>query len=224
MRTRSFTAPAALLAGALLLSACGGDSPLEGKTGSEVATLAADALEEAGSVRMSGTMTTDGEEGEVDLQLQGDDAAGTITLGGLEIELISVDGDVYMKADPEFWASFGMPEEAAAEFDGKWVAVPGDAASDFADFSLTGIADELRSSDDDIKDETTKDELDGDSVVIVEQEDGSQLVVADDDPSYPLELRGGGDDEGTLTFSDHGEEQDISAPEDVLDLESVMGS
>ena len=35
--------------------------------------------------------------------------------------------------------------------------------------------------------------------------------------------RGGDDAEGTLTFSDHGDEQDISAPEDVLDLESVMG-
>ncbi|MBN1094318.1 hypothetical protein JKP75_18230 [Blastococcus sp. TML/M2B] len=132
MRIRSLTAPAVLVTGALLLTACGGDSPLEGKTGSEVAELAADALEESGAVHMAGTMTTDGEEGEVDLQLQDDDASGTITLGGVEIELISVDGDVYMKAAPEFWASFGMPEEAAAEFDGKWVAVPGDAAEGFS--------------------------------------------------------------------------------------------
>ncbi len=222
MRIRSFTAPAVLLTGVMLLSACGGDSPLEGKTGSEVAELAADALEEAGAVHMSGTMTTDGEEGEVDLQLQGDDVSGSITIGGIEIELISVGGDVYMKAAPDFWASFGMPEEAAAEFEDKWVAVPGDAAEDFADFSLAGIAEELRSPDD-IKDETRKDEVDGDKVVIVEQEDGSALVVADDDPSYPLEMRGGGDSEGTLTFSDHGKKQNISAPKNVLDLESVMG-
>ncbi|MBN1095565.1 hypothetical protein JKP76_05680 [Blastococcus sp. TML/C7B] len=222
MRIRSLTAPAVLVTGALLLTACGGDSPLEGKTGSEVAELAADALEESGAVHMAGTMTTDGEEGEVDLQLQDDDASGTITLGGVEIELISVDGDVYMKAAPEFWASFGMPEEAAAEFDGKWVAVPGDAAEGFADFSLAGIADELRSGED-VKDETRKDELDGDDVVIVEQEDGSQLTVADDDPAYPLQMKGGDDSEGTVTFSDHGEKKDISAPKDVLDLESVMG-
>lgn len=222
MRTRSFTAPAVLVAGALLLSACGGGSPLEGRTGSEVAELAADALEEAGSVQVAGEMTTDGEEGEIDLRLQGDDAAGTITIGGVEIEIISVGGDVYMKAAPEFWASFGMPEDAAAEFDGRWVAVPGDAAADFADFSLSGIAEELRSPTD-VVEETRTDELDGEDVVIVEQEDGSELVVADDDPAYPLEMRGGGDSEGTLTFSEHGEDQDISAPGDVLDLESVMG-
>lgn len=222
MRTRSFTAPAVLVAGALLLSACGGDSPLEGRTGPEVAELAADALEEAGAVHVTGEMTTDGEAGEIDLQLQGEDAAGTITLDGVEIELVSVGGDVYMKAAPEFWASFGMPEEAAAQFEGQWVAVPGDAAADFADFSLAGIAEELRSPTD-IEEETRTDELDGDDVVIVSQEDGSELVVADDDPAYPLEMRGGGDSEGTLTFSEHGEEQDISAPDDVLDLESVMG-
>ncbi|MGY2127985.1 hypothetical protein [Blastococcus sp. SYSU DS0617] len=223
MRIRSITAPVALVAGTLLLTACGGDSPLEGKTGSEVAEMAADALEESGAVRMSGTMTTDGEEGEVDLQLQGDDAAGSISIGGVEIELISVGGDVYMKAAPEFWASFGMPEEAAAEFEGQWVAVPGDAAADFAEFSLAGIADELRSPDGEIQDETRTDELDGEDVVIVEQEDGSSLTVADDDPPYPLQMSGGGDSEGTVTFSDHGEEQDISAPDDVMDLESVLG-
>ncbi len=222
MRIRSFTAPAVLVTGALLLTGCGGDSPLEGKTGSEVAELAANALEESGAVHMAGAMTTDGETGEVDLQLQGDDAAGSITLGGMEIELISVDGDVFMKASPEFWASFGMPEDAATQLDGEWVAVPGDAAADFADFSLAGIAEELRSPSD-IEDETRSDELKGDNVVIVERKDGGSLTVADDDPAYPLQLKGGGDSEGTLAFTDHGKKRDISAPDDVLDLESVIG-
>jgi hypothetical protein len=224
MRIRSFTAPAALVAGSLLLTACGGDSPLEGRTGPEVAELAADALEESGAVRVAGTMTTDGQEGEVDLQLQGDDAAGSISFDGMEIELISVGGDVYMQAAPEFWASFGMPEDVAAQLDGEWVAVPGDAAADFADFSLAGIADELRSPEGEIEEETSTEELDGEDVVVVSQDDGSELVVADDDPPYPLEMRGGEDAEGTLTFSNHGEEEDISAPEDALSLEDIVGS
>ncbi|WP_040338791.1 hypothetical protein [Candidatus Blastococcus massiliensis] len=224
MRTRSLTAPAVLLSAALLLSACGGDSPLEGKTGPEVAELAADALEEAGAVRMSGTMTEDGQEMEVDLQLQGDDAAGTITVDGTEIELISVDGDVYMKASPDLLASFGLPEDIAAEFEGQWILMPADAAADFEDFSLKGFADELRNPDGEIKDETRSDELDGDSVVIVEQEDGSTLTVKDDDPAYPLQITGAGDAEGTVNFTNHGKKEDISAPEDVLDLEELMGS
>jgi hypothetical protein len=113
---------AVLVAGVLLLTACGGDSPLEGKTGTDVADLAADALEEAGSARVSGSLTQDGNELELDLRLQDDD---------------------------------------------------------------------------------------------------TELLVADDDPPYPLRLRSGGGSGGTVTFSDHGEEQDVVVPEDVVALEEL---
>ncbi|RBY92775.1 hypothetical protein [Blastococcus sp. TF02A-30] len=221
MRIRQLTATAGVAAAALLLTACGSDSPLEGKSGEEVAAMAADALEEAGAVHVTGTMEQDGEEGEIDLQLQGDDVSGSISLGGVEIGLIVADGEVFMQAPADFWAGFGMPEEAAAEFDDAWVIVPSDAAADFADFSLAGIADELRDPDGDVKEETRSDELDGDPVRIVEQEDGSTLTVADDDPAYPLAMSN--EEEGSeLTFSDFGEEQDISAPADAIDLTEMM--
>jgi hypothetical protein len=221
MRIRTLTAPAALLTGALLLTACGGDSPLEGKNGPEVAELAADALEEAGAVHMSGSMVQDGEETEIDLQLQGDDAAGSITVQGTEIELISVGGDVFLKATEDLLTSFGAPAEAAAEYEGQWIQMPSEDAAEFSDFTLENFVKELRDPEGEIKDETRSDELDGDSVVVVEQEDGSTLTVADDDPPYPLELTGGGEDEGTITFSNHGEEEDISAPEGVVSLEEL---
>jgi hypothetical protein len=221
MRIRTFTAPATLLAGALLLSACGGDSPLEGKNGSDVAELAADALEEAGSVHMSGSVTEDGEETEVDLQLQEDAAAGTITLAGTEIELISVDGVVYLKATEELLASFGAQPEETEQFEGRWLQMPADDSENFEDFTLSRFVEELRDPDGEIKDETRKDELDGDDVVVVEQEDGSTLTVKDDDPPYPLELA---QDGGTFTFSKHGEKEDISAPDDVIDESELQGS
>jgi hypothetical protein len=220
MRIRTSTVPAALVSAALLLTACGSDSPLEGKTGPEVAELAADALEEAGAVHISGTVTEEGEEGEIDMQLQGDDSAGTITVEGTEIELISVDGDVYIKATADLLASFGMPEEETGAYEDRWLLMPAEDAADFAEFTLNTFIDNLRNPEDEVKDETRTDELDGDSVVIVEQEDGSTLTVKDDDPAYPLEI---GDEEGTLTFSDHGKERDISAPEDVIDFSELMG-
>ncbi len=224
MRIRTFTAPAVLVAGALLLTACGGDSPLEGKKGPEVAELAADALEEAGSVRLSGTMTQDGEETEIDMHLQGEDAAGTITVQGTEIELISVDGDVYLKATGELLASFGAPADEAAKFEGRWIMIPAADAADFEDFTLDTFIEQLRDPDDKIDDKTRSDELDGNSVVVVEQEDGSTLTVADDDPPYPLQLSGGDNEEGTITFSNHGEDEDISAPDDVITEEELQGS
>jgi hypothetical protein len=220
MRIRQLTAAGTVAAATLLLSACGG-SPLDGKSGTEVADAAADALEKAGAVHVQGTVNSDGEEGEVDLQLQGDDASGTLTFGGVDVELISVDGTAYLQAPPEFWTSFGLPEEFAAQFDGQWVLVPAEAASGFEEFSLNGFIDELRNPSSDVKKETKDDELDGDPVVIVEQEDGSTLTVANDDDAYPLVIEDKGDEPSKITLSKFGEKEDISAPEDALDLNDL---
>ena len=153
---------------ALLLTACGGN-PLDDKTGQEVADAAADALEEAGAVHVQGTVSEVGEEGEVDLQLQGEDASGTITFSGVELQLISVGGTAYLQAPPEFWSSFGLPEEAAAQFEGQWVTVPAEAEGEFQNFSLAGFVEELRNPSGEIKDEVREEERDGEPVVIVEQ-------------------------------------------------------
>ncbi len=220
MSHRGAVVPASWVVGALLLAACGAESPLEGRTGSEVARLAADALEESGAVRMTGTVAEDGEEGEIDLQLQGDDAAGTITLGGTEIELISVDGTVYIAASAGFLTSLGLSTREAGEYEGRWVALP-PSATEVDEFSLAGVADDLRS--DDFTDETGSEELDGDDVVVAEHEDGSELVVADADPPLPLRTRADADPTGSVTFTGYGEETDISAPDDVVDLEELIG-
>ncbi|WP_409330352.1 hypothetical protein [Trujillonella humicola] len=206
---------------ALLLTACGGDagsrSPLDGLSGTEVADAAADALEEAGAVHVRGAMSQDGTEAEIDMQLQGEDAAGSLSVDGTELELVLVDGAQYLRAAAEFWAASGIPQQVAASLGGQWVVVPG-GSEDFADLTLAGIADSLRNPDTPVAEEVREDELDGQDVVVVQQEDGSELFVADDDPSYPLQITDADGGSGTLTFSGFGEEQDITAPEGALDL------
>jgi len=211
------------VAAALLLTACGG-SPLDGKSGPEVADAAADALEEAGSFHVSGTVEQDGEEGEIDLHLQGEDGIGTLTMGGVDVELLNVGGQLYLQAPPEFWGGFGLPDEVAAQFDGQWVVVPAEAAPEFEEFSLAGFVDELRNPETEIQDDVASDEIDGEDVVVIEQEDGSLLSVADADNAYPLRMTSQGDAPGTLTFSRFGEEEDIAAPDEVLDLNELMGA
>ena len=222
MRIRQLTAATTVAATALLLSACGG-GPLDGKTGPEVADAAADALEEAGSVHVAGDVTQEGEEGSIDLHLQGEDATGSITMAGAELQLLSVGGKVYLQGGSDFWGSFGLPEDAAALLDGNWVIVPDAAASQFEEFSFAGIVDSLRNPESEVKEEVTSDEVDGKEVVVVEQEDGSRLSVADDEPSYPLSLEDASDS-STLTLSRFGEEEDITAPADALDLNELMGA
>ncbi|HET6393346.1 MAG TPA: hypothetical protein VFG13_11050 [Blastococcus sp.] len=213
---------AAVSAAALLLTACGG-SPLDGKSGPEVLDAAADALEAAGAVHVQGTANQDGEEGEIDMHFQGADGIGSLTFGGVELQLLTVGGEVYLQAPAEFWSSFGMPEDAAATFVDQWVIVPAEAAGEFADFSLDGFLQDLRDPENPVEDEVRTGEVDGEDVVIVEQEDGSTLSVADSDESYPLQMTNEGDSTGTLTFSRFGEKEDISAPEDAVDLAEVMG-
>ena len=222
MRTRQLTAASTVAATALLLSACG-SSPLDGKTGPEVAGMAADALEEAGSVHVEGTIEQDGQEGELDLQLQGEDAAGTLTIDGVAIELVTAGGEQFIKAPEEFWASSGLPEEVGAELGGQWVSLPSEGA-DFAEFSLPSIIEELRNPSSDVVDDVTEDEIDGEDVVVVEQEDGSKLYVSADEPTYPLRLTSEGDEAGTLDLDEFGEDQDITAPEDAVDLGELFGS
>jgi hypothetical protein len=217
------TASTTLVVTALLLTACGG-GPLDGKTGPEVAAAAADALEESGAFHLAGTISRDGREGVVDLQLQGQEAAGTLTLDGMEIELLSVGDAVHVRAAPDFWSSFGIPAEAAAQLEGRWVLVPAEAAAGFQEFTLAGFVAEIRDPDGEIEDEVTSTEIDGEDAVVVSLEDGSTLTVLDDDRSYPVEVTNNeGSSSGTLTISGFGEEEDITAPSDALDLAEVVG-
>jgi hypothetical protein len=117
-----------------------------------------------------------------------------------------------------------MPEEFAAQFDGQWVIVPADGASEFEDFTLAGFVQELREPESPVKDAVESGEVDGEDVVVVEQEDGSRLSVADDEDSYPLQITTEGDSPGTLNFSRFGEEEDITAPTDALDLNELIGA
>ena len=218
MRHRRSSA-AVLVPAALLLTACGGSSPLEGRTGPEVAALAADALEEAGSVHVAGSIVQDGAEVGMDLRMQDEDVAGTLTFDGAGFGLVTVDGELYVEASPEFLAPFDLAAGEAARYEGRWVALPRESAGEYSDLSLAGMVEELRR--DDIDDDVRRDELDGQDVVVVEHADGTRVVVADDDPAHPLRMTGDEDSEGELVFSDHGEDQGITVPEDVVALEEI---
>ncbi|MPQ98965.1 hypothetical protein GB931_13740 [Modestobacter sp. I12A-02628] len=225
---------------AVLLAGCGGSSTdgeaesaapsssdsgngLADQTGPEVVDAAADALETAGSVRVMGSTTTAGQAGDIDLQLQGDDTAGTVTIGGDVIELVSLAGAAYIKAPASFWQSSGVPAEVLPQLDGVWVVLPPEAAAGFEDLSLAGFIDELRNPTGVVSDEVTTAEVEGTPVVEVTEDDGSVLRVAAEGEPYPLELESTGDEAGTVMFSGFGEQQTIEAPPNPLDLTTLGG-
>lgn len=213
---------------ALTLAACGGTdgNGAAAKKGPQVAADAADALQQAGSARLHGTVSTDEQQQSVDLFVQGDDATGSVTVGGQKIQLIATGGKVYLQAPAEVWSSQGVPEAIAAGLGGKWVAVPASEGSGFDSFSISSLTDELRHPDQGatIKDDVRTDTRDGQKVVLVSASDGSTLAVAATGKPYPLQIeKKGGTDPGTLTLSEFGTKKAISAPPSPLDLSQLGG-
>ncbi|MFQ1002215.1 hypothetical protein [Modestobacter sp. SSW1-42] len=191
----------------------------ESRTGAQVAAAAADALEAAGSVHVSGTTGTGAEQQTLDLQLQGADVSGTITAGGQTVQLLTVGGTSWFQGGADFWAGFGAPAEQAGELAGRWVVVPPEQAAALDQLTLAGVAAELRDpSDGVLEDAVTTEQLDGAEVRVVTQADGSALYVAAADPQVPLQIVDSGTDAGTLTFDRHGETTAITPPADALDL------
>src|SRR3954469_9781210 len=119
MRTRHL---AAIGLAAVLLTACGGSdgNGESAKTGPQVAADAANALEKAGAVHLTGGGTINGQKTDVDLHLQGNDAKGTIAEGGTRLQVVITGWKFYVQAPSSYWSQSGVPATAAAALDGKW--------------------------------------------------------------------------------------------------------
>lgn len=221
-KVRSTTLAVGIIASAsVLLAGCGGssDNGEAKKTGPQVASDAAAAIKSSGAFHVAGTMTEAGKASNVDLQIQNNDVSGTITLDGAKLNLIVLNGHAYIKGDSKFWTSNNVPAQTAALLNGRWVTAPPSSASEFKDFSASGVADDLEHpTDGDFQNAVRKAKVDGKDVVVVTQKDGSELDVAAKGKPYPVRTVSKGDQTGTLTFSGWGEKQPIKTPPSPLDL------
>jgi hypothetical protein len=211
---------------AVLLTACGGsdDNGESAKKGPQVAADAANALEKSGAAHLTGTGTQGGKAMKLDVRVVGADATGTLTTGGAKVDLVNVGGKLYVRASGDFWTQNGVPAAAVSLLQGKWVIVPGDSANALTQFSIKGLADELRHpSDGTIKDEVHTDTLDGQQVVVVTESNGSTLDVAATGTPYPLRIEDKGTQKSTITASDFGKKVTITAPSGALDLSQLGG-
>lgn len=237
LRARPLIVAALVALAAVLLTACsstvsGHASPGSNvgngerwKKGSQVAADAADAVQQAGSVRLKGTVSSDGQQTSIDLFVQGTDSTGSLTLAGQQVQIIATGGKAYLKAPAAFWSSQGIPSTIAGELGGQWVIVPADTPKGLGFLSLSALTTELRQPSDGstIEDKVTTAKLDGHPVVVVTQSDGSTLSVAATGTPYPLRAENKGSDAGTLTLSEFGTKQDISAPPNPIDPNQLGG-
>ncbi len=178
------------------------------------------ALRNAQSVHLAGTVQSNGRGIRLDLDLAGNDTQGTLTVNSNDVQIIKIDNDVYIKGDPDFLAQYANGDTQAVQaLNGKWLLTT--ANGDFAQFSLDGFANVLKPDSTDKTGSTvTQSTLDGQPVVVLTQQDGSKLYVANTGEPYPLKLDGKGSSGGQVTFSDYNKDISIDAPasSDVVDL------
>jgi hypothetical protein len=217
-----------LLSASLLATACGSSSSGNGeakKTGPEVAKDAAAALGASGAVHIAGQGVDSSTKKQltIDAQLQADGTSGTFTLGGTPVNVIEIGNLTYVKTTAAFYESQGAAAAVATKVANRWVKVTG--SSDFESFTLSGISKSLTEPSNGAKINSKVDtgKLGSQKVVIVSENDGSQLFVAATGKPLPLKIVSSAkssDGAGALTFTDYGKRQSIKAPAGALDATS----
>jgi hypothetical protein len=232
MRTRLFSTISVVgpvLGLALTLGACGKDGD-NGFTKQSVTDIEAAALADmkgVTSLHLAGTISmTEGDVGlDMDVSTSGD-CQGSMTIKGGTAQILSVDGKAYIKGDEAFWtANAGSQAPAVIAMLGdKWMKT-GDSDAQLSqlcdlDQFLDGM-DEDKGTDDALGEVATVEGVQ--AIEITSKKDGgtTHAWVAIDGKHYIVKLEmEGGDEPGTVTFSDFNKELELTAPaaDEIVDL------
>ncbi|MGW5231973.1 hypothetical protein ACWEQU_06675 [Streptomyces nodosus] len=209
---------------------CSAPDPDEGTNG--VGKLPAETIQKrtrtaaksAASVRLSGTVVSNGATYTLDMRLRAGGGSGSVTSKNGTFQLLRVDEHLYLKADAEFWnqqdgkdgkEDAGSPAAVANSLDGKYVKVPtGDPAykrfSGFTDKDM--LLDGLLTLHGTLATDGHH-EQSGVRTIRVSGDDGSggTLDVSLEGTPYPLRLVRAGN-AGTLRLSDWGKDFALSEP------------
>ncbi len=181
----------------------------QSKTAQQVLADTKAALVKATSVHVKGALSQQGQSQRIDLQFQGQDAVGSVGVGGAVTDVVRTAGKTYLKGPAAFWSRVAGP--AGAKLADKWIVVD-DASGNAPGLSLQSLAGALNTQDANLVPQVATGTVDGRPSVVVSQQDGSTISVAGTGTPYPLRLDNKGAAAGTLTFSDYGKTVPVVAP------------
>jgi hypothetical protein len=236
---------AACVAAALLVGGCapsgGGDAGsaagqsggnaeegIASKSPADIVKAAQDALQAATSVRFKMDAVVDGEKMKADIKFDNKDTAGWMEVDGLRMDLILVDGTTYFRS-PDLLREMADPQ-AADVIGNRWILMSEEMAGDMKEFTdeftLAGFAKMFKELEPPGLVSKTVETVDGQSVVRLKGLDGYVDVMATGEP-YPVRLEGSASadasNNGSMTFSDYGEDFGIKKPANPLDLAKIQG-
>jgi hypothetical protein len=194
---------------------------LETQSPAQVRQAAAAALKAAKSVHVAGAAINNGKPVRADLRIQGNASSGTMELEGVKLEIITVGGTTYLKADQQTWATLGVPAAAGQRLADRWVKTRPQQVTGVTGFSLDNLAAQLMKGDSPWEPTVEQTTLDGNKVVVISQQDGSKLYVANTGPPYPLRGEEKGANAGRTDFTEYGADFHITAPANAMDTGEV---
>jgi len=151
-----------------------------------VQQAAAAALKAAKSVHVRGTALNQGKPLQADLRIQGNASSGTMEMQGVKTEIITIGSTTFLKTDQQTWKVLRVPAAAAQLLAGRWVKTRPEQVTGVTGFSLDNLAAQLVKNDSPWESKVEQTTLGGNKVVVLSQQDGSKLYVANTGPPYPL--------------------------------------
>lgn len=237
MRARVLLVP--LVVAAAFLAGCANATPgtdptptpttngIEALTADEILAKSTEALNKATSYRVTGSAEEEGTKATIDLTVAGKNVKGTIKAEGMEIEVVQVDGQTFLKADALWESLLGAFVQDKAQLNlaltaikGKYVKAPAD------DDSLSSF---IPKPEELLKPEgggaftkgavTT---IDGKSVITLTDTKGNKLYVANTGEPYPVRLESANGDK--IDIVEVGASATITAPSaaEVVDIEQFV--
>jgi hypothetical protein len=228
-----------VLAGAaVLLAGCGSgsnntsgnsNSPSNGEallSGTQVLADAQVAAKTASSVHVSGSGFSGSQPIQVDLTLGSDGANGSLTLGGLEVEIIRAEGNTYIRGSDAFYKHYAGAAAAQLLHD-RWLKVPASSGQlkQLGTFTSTdGFFKTLSSGHGKLVNLGLKTYKGQQVVAVHDAKKNATLYVAATGKPYPVAIvKAQGKNTGTLTFSQWNEPFSVSPPKNAMDLSQLGG-
>lgn len=209
----------AALAVAVMGAGRGAGSSEAGKSPKQIAKDAYHAAANARSVRLNGSVTTNGQQLGLDLSIrQGKAVSGSLTLQGDPVNIVVIGSQVYFSASAAYYQSQGESATVATELNDKWVKLPKSQAKDFSKFeSLKELLGDLGHPKGELSKAGTS-TVEGMAVVLVKSSKGGTVAVASHGTPFPLQLLAGSAGTGSLTFSGWNRPVTIKKPGSFIDL------
>jgi len=228
---------AVVAAAALVLAGCGGsDEPtptkpkvaeskkpdLSNLSAKKLLDKAKAAVKSEASISMKGDTKAEGSTMSVDMHYSDEDAWGTLSYDGAELRVLRLD-ETFVKVNDSFWRSIGAPDATITSVDGRWMNATGDSGFEqflgFAERSF--LADEVLKPENKMTKGEPKTVEGVESLALVDGDDGTLYVAADDGRPIQIDFAGNG---GFVTFSYEDQETPKAPPaSDVVKAPSLAG-